>query len=258
MKRLLTTLGLVILITNLVSAQGAAGSDAKFEYRMLIDMPTAGILEKGYVGETTDILPGGVVIAKLEVGVFTNVSFGISYGGANIIGTGSPKWYKLPGVNFRVRLLNESAIIPAITIGFDSQGKGAYNDEYKRYAIKSPGFFAAASKNFGFLGYLSLHGTFNYSLENKDGDEFVNLNIGIEKTIGPNISIISEYDFAWNDNKQFGQFGNGNGYLNIGFRWSMGAGFTLGLDLRDLLDNKKLNPSTADRAIRMEYIKTIF
>src|SRR3989304_2491565 len=81
---------------------------AKFEYRSLIDMQTAGILEKGYVGETTDILPNGVMILKLETGVFTNVSFGISYGGSNIIGTGAPHWYKYPGVNLRVRIINES------------------------------------------------------------------------------------------------------------------------------------------------------
>ncbi len=251
---------IISFVLTLASAysQGSAGQDAKFEYRSLIDMPTAGILEKGYVGETTDVLPNGVVIAKLEVGVFTNVSFGISYGGSNIIGSGSPGWYKLPGVNFRVRLINESETFPAITLGFDSQGKGEYYDTLNRYAIKSPGFFAAASKNFGFLGYMSLHGTLNYSLESKDGDDFVNLYVGVEKTIGPNVSLISEYNFAWNDNNPAGKFGNGNGYLNVGIRWAMGSGFTLGFDLRDLLNNKKLNPSTADRALRMEYIKTIF
>lgn len=258
MKKIFLLMISFVLTSAAIYSQGSAGQDAKFEYRSLIDMPTAGILEKGYVGETTDILPNGVVIAKLEVGVFTNVSFGISYGGSNIIGTGSPGWYKLPGVNFRVRLVNESGTFPAITLGFDSQGKGEYFDQASRYAIKSPGFFAAASKNFGFLGYMSLHSTLNYSLESKDGDDFVNLYVGVEKTIGSNVSLISEYNFAWNDNNLAGNFGNGNGYWNIGIRWAMGSGFTLGFDLRDLLDNKKLNPSSADRALRMEYIKSIF
>jgi hypothetical protein len=257
MKKLAFVIALIFTALP-VFAQGSAGRDAKFEYRSLVDMPTAGILEKGFVGQTTDVLPYGVVIAKLEVGVFTNVSFGISYGGANIIGSGKIDWYKLPGVNFRVRLLNESDAIPALTIGFDSQGKGQYVDSSSRYQIKSPGFFAATSKNFALLGYMSLHGTINYSLESNDGDDFVNMMIGIEKTIGPSVSIICEYNFAWNDNKQHGNFGNGNGYLNAGIRWAIGTGFTLGVDLRDLLNNKKLNPSSADRAIRLEYIKSIF
>jgi len=238
-------------------AQGTAGEGAKYEYRSLVDMPTAGILEKGFVGTTTDILPAGVVIARLEVGVFDNVSFGISYGGANIIGAGSPDWYKLPGVNIRFRLFDESVSMPAISMGFDSQGKGVYFDSTSRYAIKSPGFYAAVSKNFQFLGFLSLHGTVNYSLETKDGDNFINLSAGFEKTIGNNFSLIAEYDFAFNDNTT-NVYGNGNGYLNLGVRWAMGDGFTLGFDLRDLLDNKKWNPSTADRALKIEYIKSIF
>jgi hypothetical protein len=241
MKKLLMLLCLVI--TSVGLGQGTAGESAKYEYRNLIDMPTAGILEKGYVGVTSDILPQGVLIAKLEVGVFDNVSFGISYGGMNLIGAGSPSWYKYPGVNIRYRVFNESVGLPALTFGFDSQGKGEYFDSSSRFAIKSPGFFGAVSKNFAFLGFLSLHGTLNYSLERKDGDNFVDLTTGFEKTIGPNLSFIGEYDFALNDNNT-NNFGKGNGYLNMGLRWVMGDGLTLGFDLRDLkifLNNNLFN-----------------
>jgi hypothetical protein len=256
MKKVL--LLLICLATTPISfSQGTAGESAKYEYRNLIDMPTAGILEKGYVGATSDILPDGVLIAKLEVGVFDNVSFGISYGGSNLIGAGSPGWYKYPGVNVRYRVFNESVVLPALTFGFDSQGKGEYFDSSGRFAIKSPGFFGAVSKNFAFLGFLSLHGAINYSLERKDGDNFVDLTAGFEKTVGPNLSVIAEYDFALNDNNTT-SFGAGNGYLNMGIRWVMGDGLTLGFDLRDLLDNKKWSPSSADRSIKIEYIKNIF
>lgn len=240
-----------------IFAQGTAGDGAIYEYRSLVDMQTAGILKKGFVASVTDVLPYGSVIQKLEVGVFDNISIGISYGGANIIGAGNPEWYKYPGVNIRFRLFDESLTIPAVTLGFESQGKGVYFDSSGRYAIKSPGFFASASKNFALLGYLSFHGCLNYSLENKDGDGFVNLVAGIEKTIGKNVSIITEYDFALNDNTT-DLFGNGNGYLNMGLRWNMADGFTVEFDLRDLLDNKKWSPSSADRAIKFEYIKSIF
>jgi hypothetical protein len=249
---------LLLLFSHLsVIAQGTAGEKAKYEYRSLIDMPTAGILDKGFVGFTTDILPGGVLISKLEVGAFDNISFGISYGGSNVIGAGTPDWYKLPGINIRIRIIDESVTIPSITLGFDSQGKGVYFDSDNRYAFKSPGFFAAVTKNFEFLGYLSFHGSANYSLEEDDGDNFVNLLAGVEKTIGGNISLVMDYDFTLNDNTTK-IFGNGNGYLNAGIRWSLGDGFTIGFDLRDLLDNKKWSPSTADRALRIEYIKSIF
>jgi hypothetical protein len=256
MKRILLLINFFLITGTALLAQGTAGTGAKFEYRSLIDMPTAGILQKGYVGVTSDVLPGGILIEKLEVGVFDNISFGISYGGENLIGAGSPSWYNAPGVNIRVRIINENVSLPAVTVGFDSQGKGAYFDSTSRYAIKSPGFFAAASKNFEFLGYLSLHGTMNYSLESRDGEDFVNFSVGCEKTIGTSLSVIGEYDFAFNDNSTY--YGGGNGYLNMGIRWAIGNGFTLGFDLRDLLDNKKWSPSSADRALRLEYIKSIF
>ena len=256
MKKLILFFNFILLFSTSLFAQGSAGSNAKFEYRYLIDMPTAGILKKGFVGVTSDVLPEGVLIERLEVGVFDNISFGISYGGADIIGAGTPRWYKYPGVNIRYRAISESLVFPSLTFGFDSQGKGVYFDSTSRYAIKSPGFFGAVSKNFSFLGYLSLHGTVNYSLESKDGENFMDLSVGAEKTIGANVSLIGEYDFAFNDNSD--KYGAGNGYLNVGIRWSVGEGFTIGFDLRDLLDNKKWSPSTADRALRIEYIKSIF
>jgi hypothetical protein len=257
MKTILMIFCLLLFLPQFSLSQGTAGESAKYEYRTLVDVPTAGILEKGFVGVTSDIMPGGVFIGKIEVGVFDNISFGISYGGGNIIGAGTPDWYELPGVNFRFRLFNESVALPAITFGFDSQGKGAYFDSSGRYALKSPGFFGAVSKNFEFLGYLSLHSAVNYSLESKDGDNFINMFVGFEKTLGPNFSFLAEYDFAFNDNTT-NLFGNGNGYMNVGIRWSLGEGLTLGLDLRDMLNNKKWSPSTADRAVKIEYIKSIF
>lgn len=255
MKKLIL---ICLIFSSPILSQGTAGEKARFEYRSLIDMPTAGVLEKGYVGLTNDVLPYGVVILKMEVGVFDNISFGISYGGSNIIGAGKIHWYKLPGVNIRFRLFDETVITPAITMGFDSQGKGEYFDSTGRYAIKSPGFYGAISKNFAFLGYLSLHGSVNYSLETKDGDNYLDFKAGFEKTLGADFSIVGEYDFAFNDNHPDNWFGSGNGYLNMGLRWAVGNGFTIGFDLRDLLDNKKWKPSAADRAIKIEYIKNIF
>lgn len=256
MKNILIIPAILLLFVNTSLAQGTAGELAKYEYMYLVDMPTAGILEKGFVDFSSDIMHDGILIAYLNVGVFENLSFGLSYGGGNIIGTGKVDWYKLPGVNLRVRLFNESTTFPALALGFDSQGKGEYFDDQKRYYIKSPGFFVAASKNFDLLGYLALHATGNYSLENKDGDNFVNISVGAEKTLGSKVSFIVEYCFAFNDNG--GNFGKGRGYLNTGLRWSIGNGFTLEFDFRDLLKNSKLNSSAADRAIRIEYIQGIF
>ncbi len=263
MKKFVKLLSAIIIVVNCSFSQGTAGTNAKYEYRSLIDMPTAGILEKGHVGVGMDVLPNGVLISKIEVGVFDNFSFGISYGGTNMIGSGKIHMYKAPGVNARLRILSETEGVPAITLGFDSQGKGTYFDELNRYEIKSPGLFAAFAKNFEFLGYISLHGAFTYSLEREDGDKDINIVIGFEKTIGGSVSFLAEYDFANNDNTG-NSLGDGTGYLNMGLRWSVGDGFTIGMDLRNVVDNKKLKDElrdayrAGDRAIFVEYIKSIF
>ena len=257
MKYIINTIVVVCIFCSTSFSQGSAGDKAEYEYRYLIDMPTAGILQKGFVGVTSDILPNGVLIAAIEAGVFENVSFGISFGGSNFIGSGNVDWYKWPGVNIRLRILDEAVLLPAITLGFDTQGKGEYFDSLGRYTIKSPGLFAAVRKNFDFIGYLSLHGAVNYSLESKDGDNFVNLKVGAEKTLGSNFSLIIEYDFAFNDNNSPG-FGEDKGYLNIGLRWTVSSGFTLGFDLRDLRSNKSGTNNSFDRAMRIEYIQSIF
>ena len=66
-----------------------------------------------------------------------------------------------------------------------------------------------------------------------------------------------EYDFAINDNNG-GSIGDANGYLNMGLRWSVGEGFTVGVDLRNLLDNNKFTSSKADRGIFVEYVTDVF
>lgn len=257
MKLILKVLGILCIISQINFAQGTSGTDAKYEYRSLVDMPTAGILEKGFVGITLDNMPNGVVVSKMEVGVFDNLSFGISYGASNLIGTGKPEWYELPGINIRLRLINETALTPAITFGFDSQGKGTYDEIRDRFEIKSPGFFAAAAKNFEFLGYLSVHAVLNYSLERDDKDKDLNMQIGVEKTVGGRFSVVAEWNFAINDNGTY-SFGDGSGYINMGARWSVGEGFTIGLDLRDMLSNKKISTYGADRSLFVEYVKAIF
>ncbi|NMB82808.1 MAG: YjbH domain-containing protein [Ignavibacteria bacterium] len=257
MRTRLAVVFVVAIFTSLAIGQGTSGTDAKYEYRNLIDLPTAGILEKGNVGITTDIMPAGVLVSKIEVGVFENFSFGISYGGNNIIGRGKMTGYKLPGINVRARIFNETEALPAILVGFDSQGKGEFDKKLNRFQIKSPGLFAAVSKNFDFYGYFSLHGLLNYSFERDDSDKDLNIGLGFEKTFSSKVSLIGEYDFAINDNNS-NAFGDGTGYLNLGIRWSLGEGLTLGLNLRDLLDNKKFTSSNADRGLFVEYIKAIF
>jgi len=248
-----TILASLISVSHCIG-QGSAGSEGKIEPRYLVDIPTAGLLDQGSFAFDVNFFESGGVLLGLSAGVLDRLNFGISYGGTNIIGAEKPNWNKLPGVSIKFRLFDEAdEMIPAIAIGFDSQGKEAYVDSLARYTIKSPGFFVVGSKNFSILGYLSIHGGFNLSLERGDGDNDLNAFLGVEKSVGNDISIMLEHNFGFNDSNHEA-LGKGRGYLNFGFRWSLGSGFTFGFDLKDIIRNQQ-DISIGNRTIRLEYVK---
>lgn len=255
----LVSLLFVIIISSAfppILGQGSAGTDAEYELRTLIDIPTAGILKKGKISLDFEILPLGTLISKIEVSPFRNFSLGVSYGAYNFIGDGAVDLYRIPGFHAKFRIFTENRILPSFSLGFNSQGKGSYIDSLKRFTTKSPGMFLALTKNYKLLGYLSFHSVVNYSLENFD-DRNINFGFGLEKTIGPFLSAIIEYDFALNDNSTK-TIAKNKGYLNVGFRLSPAGGLTIGADIKDLLENSNLNSRGAGRSLYIEYISTLF
>jgi len=237
-----------------VKSQDAAVKVVTTEPTMMIDRPTAGMLHRGNYRITSDFFEEGGVLFGVSVGLLDKFDFGISYGGTNILGKRKPEMNPYPGVNVRLRILEETTAIPAVAIGFDWQGRGPYDKDKKRYQVKSPGFYAVASQNYSLAGNLSLHGGINLSTETGDGDKDMDVFVGAEKSIGTDFSALAEYDFGLNDNSAsaFAR-DRGRGYLNFGIRWSWGKGLTLGLDMKDVLKNQR-DISFGNRTLRLEYV----
>jgi hypothetical protein len=259
-----TTMGMLRLIPVMLflcasapdlSAQGSAGSAGKLEPRALVDFPTAGMIPRGSIALDVDFYRDGGVDLACAVGIFDRLSAGLSYGGSELIGAGSPVMNAAPGFNIKLRLLEESVYVPALALGFDSQGHDGYNRSLSRYAIKSPGLYAVFSKNYAVLGFFSLHGGTNYSLERSDGNRNINLFAGIEKTLGPFLSFMIEYNLGTNDTGS-DALGKGKGYLNLALRCSLGGGLTLGIHLKDLADNGG-NVTVANRTVHIEYVRPL-
>jgi len=227
-----------------------AGSDGDIEPRFLVDKPTAGMLKRGSFGMNLDFFQQGGMTININAGVMNRLSFGVSFGGNNIIGSNKIDWNKSPGINLKFRLFDETSTVPAIALGFDSQGKEHYDFSRNRYAVKSSGFYLTGSKNLALLGFLSVHGGLNRSLENADGDNDVNTFLGIEKTIGSDLSFVAEYDFAVNDSKEKNLSANRT-HFHTGFRWSFGNGFAAGINLKEIQTNKF---SIGNRTLFVEYI----
>lgn len=255
------TIGFMLLLNILflgaketAFAQSYAGDGATVEPTMLVDKPTAGLLKRGSYSVSSNFYQNGGVLVGISVGIFEPFAFGISYGGTNIIGPNKIDMNPMPGVNAKLRLVSESATMPAIAVGFDSQGKEPFlnADTLKRYTVKSPGVYVVASKNYEILGNMSFHGGFNKSMETTDGDKDLNMYVGVEKTIGKDISIMLEYDFAANDNNNEA-LGKGKGYLNFGFRWSWGKGLVVGFNLKNIVKNQE-NVYIGNRTLQIDYI----
>lgn len=245
----------VITFSTVTFSQGTAGSGSVLEPRFIIDMPTAGILAHLNYSVDVDFYNSGGVLFGVSIGVLNTLNLGLSYGGTQLIGSSKPEWNKLPGMSLKLRPLDETEFFPAIAIGFDSQGKEEYIDSLNRYKIKSPGIYIVLSKNFMSAGFLSFHIGSNYSLERADGDKDFNLFAGVEKTITSFISLIGEYNLAINDSNNKA-LGKGRGYLNLALKASVGKGFTIGINLKDIVKNQN-RISIANRTISVEFIGKI-
>jgi len=254
--RLIRSLSIVVLafvaVQSVSYAQGYAGDQATAEPIYLVDKPTAGMLHRATYEVSGNFFQRGGVLAGISVGVFDRFMIGISYGGTDIIGPSAIHMNPIPGVQAKLRIVGEGLMFPAIAIGFDSQGKEPYVDSLERYSIKSPGAYVAASKNFSFLGNLSFHGGAHFTMERADGDRDMNIYVGMEKSIGESISLMTEYDFGFNDDHG-NAIGEKKGYLNIGFRWHWGGGLVVGFDMKDVTQNQK-DIRVANRTLQIDFI----
>jgi hypothetical protein len=222
------------------------------ELRDLVDSPTAGLLAKWNYALDLRLSPQGGVLAKVSCGLLSRLTVGVSYGGLNVVGEGEVDWYPRIALQAKLRMMDESFILPALAVGFDSQGYGSFDEKTERYQIKSKGLYAVFSKSFWLLGPLGLHAGANFSFEDKDGDDDPSLFAGLDKDLIAGFVLLADYDLATNDDDKDGHFGTGNGYLNAGVRWTFADKLSLEFDLKNLVDNREGAPRVS-REVRIVY-----
>jgi hypothetical protein len=239
----------VVIALGFVATLGLAAGAFASQPLKIVDFPTAGLYERGEYGIDISVYSEGGLALGLGVGFARFLSFGITYGGQNVIGGGSPHMNPRPEVNVRARIVDENVLLPAIAVGFDSQGYGKfgkYHDEddttgtnyEERYLVKSRGLYAVASKNWDLVGPLSLHGGLSYSLENKN-DKDPTLFVGAIKTFAEVVDLAAEFDFASNDNEGKSTIVENHGYLDASVAWHINENFVLALQVRDIVSSGK-------------------
>jgi hypothetical protein len=265
-------IGLVLLVISGIFALGFAQeelppAEPSIELMELVDSPTAGCLKKGQYEFRMRIFPQGGVLAGFAVGLFDRFTMGVSYGGINIIGSDAVDWNEQPGVLLKYRLIEESFVMPAISLGFTNQGYGAWRDEVvtnervqissDRYTFKAKGLFAVAGKNFDItqLGTMGFHAGVSYNAIEDNDDKNLDIFLGIDKSLNEELTLIAEYDLGMNDNGQL-SFGRDRGYLNASVRWVFARKLGVEFIMKDILNNLK-DSSNAIRELRLTYTEML-
>ncbi|MCP4704663.1 MAG: YjbH domain-containing protein [candidate division Zixibacteria bacterium] len=259
MKSNLKSILFITVITLLISSSAFCQEDETESYfglqpRLLIDAPTAWTLPRGCFDLSLRVLPGGGIIGGTNIGLSGRFMLGISYGADAIISNTSANWNPNIEFNVKLRLIDEAYYLPAIAVGFVSQGYGSYSDEHKRYAYKSKGFYAVATRSL-YLYNLSLGGHFgvNFTMEDNDGDNEPSLFFGIDTQFNNDVAIVAEYDLALNDDR--GDFyGRGRGYLNLSIKWLYSENLELEAVFKNLLNNR-VGIDSFSRGLRFTYVE---
>jgi len=224
----------------------------------LITIPTAGTLVRGSFAMDMRIQKDGGFTTGLKVGISDRFQFGMSFGASNLIGDDSLQWYPHPEVNIKYRLIDETLAIPGISIGLNTQGYGSYNSLLERYERKAYGVYASASKNWVTpLGNMGLHAGINQNfLEVNDLDEDQSLFMGVDIEFNPELSIMAEYNAAFNENDNEAEdiAINNGGYLNAAIRWTFVERLHIEMDFNNLLfDEDKVD--YFNRELKIIYIE---
>ena len=220
--------------------------------RQLVEAPTAGLLPGRSLGLDLRFYGDDGILGGVSVGLFSRGMVGVSFGGSDLLGNEAVNLNPRVEFSGRLRVLEEGYTIPALAVGYTSQGYGMFDDELKRYTSKSKGIYLVVSKNFRLpLGHTGLHIGANRSFEAGDGDDDFTGYIGVDTGLGKYVVAVAEYDLGLNDNSD-DSLGSGKGFFNAGIRWTLSGAFALEFDLKNIFRNGMQNPHP-DRELRIVY-----
>ncbi len=217
----------------------AAASGGLLRSSNLVDSPTATVLGHGRYRIECRLMHGGSLVAGTSVGIRDRLEVGVSWGMQGLLGRGEVEFNDRTALSLRLLLVEEMEL-PALVLGFDNQGYGAWDEGLERYERKSKGFFLAATRNwYGPLGTdVATTGGINLSGENTD-ESSLDFFAGLEQDFDGQFALILDFAAGLDDRRdeQPTRYGRGVGWLDLGMRWNAIGGVQFKFFLRDLLSN---------------------
>ncbi|MCL1827372.1 MAG: hypothetical protein FWG20_04950 [Candidatus Cloacimonetes bacterium] len=222
-----------------------------------VENPTAALLNAGEARISQIIYKENGMMFCVDVGLFEAFQIGVGYGAEHLVGDKEPEWHEYPVVKARVRIVEETFTTPAMAVGVDTQGHGAYHKGTNRFDIKSKGAYFVLSKNYDMMGLIGFDAGANYTFENTKGDQDWDIFAGVYKTLGESFTLFADFSAGLNDtqgkdHKHDMISGRGRTYLNTAFQWNITDQFALKFLMHDLLKNKRTT-ELFDRSIVLDY-----
>ena len=207
----------------------------------VVDMPAAGLLDKMNYSIGGKLINNGGFVLDFTASLFSFASFGISYGGDGVIGNEKMNMQRRPGFHIKGKLLSEKEVLPAISVGFNSQGRGRYLHDKDRFEQLSVGFYAVGSKTIDWaIGAAGVHAGINYSVEDAN-NRGINIYAGAEQSILNIAKIVLEINPNLNDSDSDIWKNSKSFMLNGAIKFFPSENMVIELQLKDLLRNSNFS-----------------
>lgn len=242
-----------------IDYEEAAAYPADVGNRQLIDIPTAYTLPRGSFDVSFAVHAEGALIAATNIGLSEFLMVGFSYGANGVFSQNDPIYHPSVEFSLKWRLTEEGESVPALAIGFTSQGSGPFLEGYDRLTYKPKGFYGVFSKTRSISGYeWTAHGGVNYSIGRETNvpqpDRGFDFFGGLATEMRNNLYFAIEYNAAFNDDKSGEPFGRGRGYLNAALKWVYFDNLQIEFTARDLLGNRR-EAESFERGLKIVYLE---
>ncbi len=221
MKLAQIALMLTVMCSGVLYAEKNENTDIVVPDTVLIDIPTAGILDYYGFLIKNRFSNDGTIVGHLNFGVMERLNLGASMRIEKFIGSDAGMKIVRPEIQVKFRSFDGGYYTPALAVGYDGQGN-FYDKNLKKYMEKGRGLFVVGSKEFG-MPNMVFHGGLNIS---DFDDNYVFGFLGMNYTLEDQVSFIFEYDnfFHEGDPSRF----------NIGTRFYITPYFQLDVALREI------------------------
>lgn len=242
--RQLGALAALSLLLLLVATPAAGYGEA---FTNLVDVQTAHTLPRAGYSAGVRVVPGGGLQTGFAVGITEYVMAGVSYGAANVIGSGEADWDNEIEFELKIRLAEERDIVPGLALGYDSRGHGLQLPD-GGYEKASQGIYVVAAKTAPFSEFWQFHGGISRTLEVDKADP--DLFLGATGRLSQEFSIVAEYQLG--STRADDGSNEKTGYLNAGLRWVFAGQVEINLYFRNLVGPSG-SPELSSRALSFTF-----